>query len=399
MIYLYVLLLRIVAYLDGIPKIISFLLVFGLMTYSTLKRLPNLNLSKISRYNYYAIIISTLILFHGFIFGNVLLRDVAVLFTYWIWMIFTLNHFKSKSIDHCLKFVLISFFIFNLANYLYFKLYFGDQKLGINSIMSIFGVFGYRIYFPLSSGANIFTSQLALNSLIVLHFIKISRNKILYILMLGFYLMMLVLADSRLLLFFAVMFSFLYLFSINEIITFFKKFWWAIGILLFAFLFVFYKTNLFDNFKRAGELQGRSLSRVEIWGMAKDVIFSDYHFLFGHGLNGFQNNMPDYAKKIFENQHLQTSHNFIIQNIIDFGLIGIIIILFLIFEILKIVTALKSNIIRILIVMILLMGITESIPSFYSFEPTIFFIAILSIILTQHERKINNNTENNNVLS
>jgi hypothetical protein len=40
------------------------------------------------------------------------------------------------------------------------------------------------------------------------------------------------------------------------------------------------------------------------------------------------------------------------------------------------------------VVMLLFMGITESIPSFYSFEPTLFFIVILSIILTQNEREI-----------
>jgi O-antigen ligase len=95
------------------------------------------------------------------------------------------------------------------------------------------------------------------------------------------------------------------------------------------------------------------------------------------------------SKKIFEKQYLQTSHNFIIQNIIDFGLFGIVIILYLVAAILKKIVKLKSQIITILLVVILFMGITESIPSFYSFEPTIFFIAVLSIILTQYERKIN----------
>jgi len=68
--------------------------------------------------------------------------------------------------------------------------------------------------------------------------------------------------------------------------------------------------------------------------------------------------------------------------------LGITIILYLMFEILKMLRGLKSQIISILVVMVLFMGITESIPSFYSFEPTLFFIAILSIILAKHERKI-----------
>ena len=388
MIYFYVLLLRIVAYLEGPQKIIAFLIVFALMSYSTIKRIPTKSLTKISKYNFYVLILGLSIFLHGLIFGEVLLRDIAVLLTYWIWLIFTFTYFKNKSIRQCLNYILITFFIFNITNLVYFKLYFGDQKAGINSIMSLFGIYGYRVYFPLSSGANIYTSQLALNSLIVLYFFKLSKNKLLYAIIYLFYLYMLIIADSRLILIFSLTFSLIYWFSLNTLLTFFKKFWWAIGILLFGFLFIFYGTNLFDSFKRAGELDGRALSRIEIWSLAKDVIFSDYHIITGYGLNGFENNLLESSQKILDEQGLKTSHNFLIQNIIDFGIIGIVIILYLIFEILKMMRKLKSQIISILIVMLLFMGITESIPSFYSFEPTVFFIVILSIILTQNEREI-----------
>lgn len=388
MIYFYVLLLRIVAYLEGPQKIIAFLTVFAMMSYSTIKRIPTKSLMKISKYNFYVLILGLSIFLHGLIFGEVLLRDVAVLLTYWIWLIFTFTYFKNKSIRQCLNYILITFLIFNIANLVYFKLYFGDQKAGINSIMSLLGIYGYRVYFPLSSGANIYASQLALNSLIVLYFFKLSKNKLLYAIIYLFYLYMLIIADSRLILMFSLAFSLIYWFSLNTLLTFFKKFWWAIGIFIFGFLFIFYGTNLFDSFKRAGELDGRALSRIEIWSLAKDVIFSDYHIITGYGLNGFENNLLESSQKIFEKQYLQTSHNFLIQNIIDFGIIGIVIILYLIFEILKMMRKLKSQIISILIVMLLFMGVTESIPSFYSFEPTVFFIVILSIILTQNEREI-----------
>jgi len=399
MIYVYILLLRIVGYLEGTPKIIAFLIVFSLMSYSTGKRIPLKELHKISKYNFYAILISLSMIVHGFIFGKVMVRDIAVLLSFWIWLVFSYTYFKDKTISQCLKFVLISFLIFNIANYIIFKLFFGAQKIGINNTMSMFGVFGYRIYFPLASGANVFAAQLAFNCLIVLYFIKTSANKYLYILIYAFYIMMLVLADSRLLLFLATIFSFIYWFSLNTLITFFKKFWWAIGIGLFAFLYVFYNTNLFDSFKRAGELEGRALSRVKIWGIAKEVIFSDYHFLTGRGLNGFAEGMPESFKKTFHGQHLQTSHNFLIQTIIDFGVLGVIIILYLIFEILKMVLKLKSSIINVLIIMILLIGVTESIPSFYSTEPTLFFIAILSIILTHYERENTGIFKSSDVLS
>lgn len=385
---LYVLLLRIVAYLEGPQKIIAFVIVFVLMSYSTLKKVPILSLNKITKNNFFVLVICLLILLHGLIFEDVLLRDIAVLLTYWIWFVFTYNYFKEKTIEQCLKYILIAFFIFNCYNFLHFKIFYADQKHGINSILSLFGVFGYRIYFPLSSGANIYTSQLALNSLIVLYFIKKSKTNIIYLSLYAFYFYMLVIADSRLILLFSIGFSIVYWFSLKTILTFFKKFWWIIGIVFFLFLFIFYTTSLFDAFKRAGELDGQALSRVKIWTIAKDVIFKDYHFITGYGLNGFQNNLPLEVQNVFESQHLQTSHNFLIQNLIDFGVLGITIILYLMFEILKMLRGLKSQIISILVVMVLFMGITESIPSFYSFEPTLFFIAILSIILAKHERKI-----------
>ena len=399
MIYFYVLLLRIVAYLDGPPKFIAFIAVFSMISYSSLKQIPFESLNKITIHNFYVLVLVFAILLHGGFFGNILLKNIAVLITYWLWFVFTYNFFKGKTIDQCLKYILIAFFIFNFANYLHFKIYFADQKYGINSILSLFGVYGYRIYFPLSSGANIFTSQLTLNSLIVLHFIKTSKVKYIYVLMYAFYIMMLVIADSRLLLAFAFFFSIIYWFSFRTILAFFKRFWWAISILFFGFLFLFYGTNLFDAFKRAGELEGNALSRIKIWSIAQEIIFADYHIIFGYGLNGFENNMPEAYWKIFKNQYLQTSHNFIIQNIIDFGLFGIIIILYLIFEIIKITIKIKSTIVTILVIVLLFMGITESIPSFYSFEPTLFFITVLSILLTTDERKDTSPAESLDLLS
>ena len=122
MIYFYVLLLRIVAYLEGPQKIIAFVMVFGMISYSTLKRTPSKSLTKISKYNYYTLLLCISILIHGLIFGDILLRDIAVLLTYWIWLIFTITYFKNKSIQQCLKYILIIFLIFNIANFLYFKL-------------------------------------------------------------------------------------------------------------------------------------------------------------------------------------------------------------------------------------------------------------------------------------
>jgi O-antigen ligase len=387
MIYFYVLFLRIVAYLDGPQKILAFSGVFGLMAFSTIKRLPKKRLYKISKSNFYSILLILFIILHGLIFAKVQIRDIAVLSTYWIWFVFTLSYFKDKTIDESLKFILIGFLIFNLANYIHFKLFFADQKLGFNSIMAMFGVIDYRIFFPLSSGANIFTSQLSFNALLALYFFKISSKKVINILIFIFYLYMLVLADSRQIFLLTIIFSIIYFFSLKKVLSVLKKAWWIIGLCILGFLYIFYNSTIFDGFKRNGELDGGALSRIEIWSIAIKIIFEDFHLLVGHGLNGFENNIPETTKNVFENQNLQTSHNFILQNLIDFGIFGVIIIILFIVNILKLILKLSSQIITILIVMILLIGITESIPSFYSFEPTIFFIAILSIILTRNERK------------
>jgi O-antigen ligase len=154
-------------------------------------------------------------------------------------------------------------------------------------------------------------------------------------------------------------------------------------------MFVFYGTSIFDSIKRPGEKSGESFSRMDIWAEALGVITQDLRIFFGYGINGFENNILKSTKVIFGDQHLQTAHNFIFQNIIDFGFFGIIIILFVIYKILRKVIQLNSYILTILLVMILLMGTTESIPSFYSFEPTLFFMAIVAIIITNNERKSN----------
>lgn len=373
--------------MEGPEKILGFIIVLTIMSYSILKRLPPKGLFKISRYNLYASLLIVSIVTHGLVFGVVQIRDLAVLITYWIWFILTITYFRDKTLDTSLKFILISFLIFNIANYVYFKMYFADQKQGFNSILALFGIVDYRIYFPLSSGANIFTSQLALNAILTLYFIKNSIRKYPYFLIYVFYIYMLILADSRQILLLTLVFSVIYWFSLKRILSFLRQTWWVIGIGVFLFLYVFYNTNIFDNFKRPGELKGVALSRIEIWGIASDVIFDGLHFLTGHGLNGFENNLPQSSAGVFENQNLQTSHNFIIQNVIDFGVIGISLILILLFKIFKLVLKLNHSIITIMIIMLLLIGFTESIPTLYSFEPTLFFIAVLTLILIQNERK------------
>lgn len=396
--YFYILLLRIVAYLEGPIKYVSFLCVLSLLLFSIFKRIDTTRVNKISKPIFVFFIFSIIILLHSFIFGNISMRDIAVFISYSIWLIFTFVYFKNKTINECLNFILITFLIFNITNYLFYTIFYNDQIIRTNSIMSFFGIKGNRIFFPLASGANIYASQLALNTLVVLYFLK-NTKKTIYVIIYVFYILMLVLADSRLLLLFALLFSFIYWFSLTTVLILLKKFWLLIGLFLFCSLYIFYETDIFNAYKRAGELNGTALSRIKIWSLAKDIIIKDFNIFFGNGLNGFENNLLKNHQKVFKDQHLQTSHNFLIQNIIDFGLFGLLIILSLIFEMLRFIKRINSIIITYLTVMILLIGITESIPTFYSFEPTFFFITIISIILTNDKRKNTRFYEGNKLLS
>lgn len=387
MIYLYVLLLRIVAYLDGPPKIISFVVVFSLMGYSILKRTPFKDFNKVSKVKFYSFCLALIILIHGLIFGTIYLRDFAVLLTYWVWFVFTYTYLMDKTLEEALKYIFYTFLIFNIANYLFFELYFADQKSGMNTIMEMVGIVGYRIYFPLASGANVFTFQIGVNALLALYFVKNRNRNILYIAIFWFYMYILVLADSRIVLATTIFFTIIYWFSFKTIVVFFKKYWYVLSIFIVVFIFVFYNTTLFDGIKRTNERTGKALSRIEIWGYAIDFLIGDLRIFFGHGLNGLETGLDEELKIKFANENLQTSHNFIIQNIIDFGLVGLAIIMFYIFKLVDMLLKLKSQIITIIVIMFLLIGTTESIPTFYSFEPTIFIIALVSIILINYERE------------
>ncbi len=392
MIYLFILLLRLVAYLEGQAKIFSFIGVFLVMVYSIIKRVPLTRVNKVLKIHFYAFTLLLVIITHSLFYGNLVLRDFAVLIIYWAWFVFTFVYFKDKTTDQCLKYILVTFLIYNVSNYIFYDLYFSHEVRGINTILRFFGVDGVRVYFPLSSGANVFTSQLALNALISLYFIKNESRKLIYIVIYSFYIFMLIMADSRLILLFTMLFSAIYWFSLKTILYYFKKYWLLLSLMIIAVMYIFYSTSIFDEFKRPGEKTGAALSRIKIWKIAFQVIFDDFKMFIGHGLNGLENNLPTDSKEIFENQGLQTSHNFIIQSIIDFGFIGILIILVFVFKLLKMMLKLNSYIVTILIIMLLFMGGTESIPTFYSFEPTLFFIALVSIIIIHNEREV---TESN----
>ncbi|MAZ26827.1 MAG: hypothetical protein CL868_07080 [Cytophagaceae bacterium] len=389
--YLYVLLLRLIAYLEGKSKIFAFLLLIGFLLFSI--TINFLGKSRTIGYLLYIVLgalgLSIILFIHTVWLSKLNLRDVAVITAYFLWFFYTCSKFWNRSLNYCLRYLLYSFLIYNVTNLVIYEMYYADIPLGINSIMKAFGIYGYRVYFPLASGANINTAQIGLCTILVAYFIKSSKDlklKLFYgfLGLLHFYL--LVLADSRLVLFITFIFSISILISFYHLIVLIKRYWILVISTLSLVLIVFYSTDIFEFLKRPGESDSKFIDRIQIWKISIEVIFHDWHFISGYGLNGLENNLPRNILTEFKDQSLQTSHNFIFQYLIDFGVIGLVFFILGMQQLVQWSYAYKNRIILYLIIAIIIFGATESIPTFYSFEATLFFIGIIAIVTT---RKLN----------
>ena len=392
--YFFILLLRLVAYFEGSTKIVAFacvaLLIGAYIVYNfALNRSSGAYLVRSLAFSLFILIIITL---QTFLLSTITIRDIAVLITFLLWYIYVLSKFWQISISKALEFLFISFFIYNLVNYIIYQKYFSHEIIGMNSILTLLHINGYRISFPLSSGANINAAQIGLTTLIGAYLIKpfyLSYKKIIYLLFTLFQLMLLVLVDSRLILLITLSFSFLIYFSFNKIINFLKKYWLILSLSLIGFMYIFYATDFLASIKRPGEKSGAAINRFEIWTVSMDIIGEDIKWIVGHGLNGLENGVNKRSMHRFSEQKLQTTHNLIIQTLMDFGVIGLIITFYLINKIVKRSNRINNQILKLLIAATLILGTTEAIPTFYSFEATLCFLGIVAIINIHYERKIN----------
>lgn len=392
--YLFVLFLRLVAYFEGTDKIVLFILVSILISISIAINLFNHRKSGqyLIRASVFALVIVLLVMAHTLIIDSLSLRDIAVLTTFFLWYVYVVSKFWNSSLSKSLQFILISFLIYNIANYAYYVIQFSDTKIGMNSILTFLGINGSRIFFPLSSGANINAAQIGLSTLIAIYLFNLSPNsliKLFYILIYIFQLVLLVLVDSRLILLITILFSILIQFSLARIIDLIKKYWIAISISIVFVMYIFYSTSIFNVIKRPGELSGSVMNRFEIWSISSQIIFDDFRLFTGHGLNGLESSIDNQTKESFSDQNLQTTHNFIIQTVMDWGLIGLTITLYLVGILIKRANRINSQILKLLLAAVLIIGTAEAIPTFYSFEATLLFLGIVAIINTTYAREIN----------
>lgn len=391
------LLLRLVAYLEGNSKIYFFIAVAFLMSLTIGKNI--FRFRKDGRFliscGIYFFLLLLVVVLHTFIFSELFIRDIAVLAAIFLWFVYVTTRFWNRDVDAGLRYILISFLIYNIANYVFNEISFGDAKIGINSTLGFFGIQGYRISFPLSSGANVNASQIGLCSLIAIYFYKNKRDirkKLLYLLVFLFHVFLLVLADSRLILLVALIFSLFTFYSFTRVINFAKRYWLALSISLILMMYFFYSTDVFESIKRPGEKSGRVLNRFEIWQVAIEVIFNDFRVITGRGLNGFANALTGELKEKFAAENLETCHNFMIQTLMDFGIFGLLLSLYGIQLIIVKAIKLRKSILLILLTAVLIFSTTEAIPTFYSFEATFFFTALVALIIIRYERENHQHT-------
>jgi O-antigen ligase len=167
--------------------------------------------------------------------------------------------------------------------------------------------------------------------------------------------------------------------GLKTIIKVITKYWAAIAIFAIIVVNIFYNTDIFQNIKRPGELDEEFFKRPKIWGMALEYTFHDFRFLFGYGLNTFNELISQ--QLVF----LSTTHNIFLQVLFDFGVFGIIIMGYFLQKTMKILMRIKDTNFTLIFISFFLYGCLESMPSYYTFTPTLIFIPIIIIIYNYKE--------------
>ena len=389
--YLYFLFLRIVSSLEGEDQVIGFTVFLLLMVLSLNYLAPKKLDKKTAVIFLNASIIVATVIGHSLISSSeIILRDITVLILYLIWFIYVTLKFRKKTTNEALLFLLISFSLYNITNYVLFEMYYYDAKFGYNQTLSYFNILDYYAVYPLSSGRNVNSSQIGLISILAMYFFKSESGyfkKMLFLVVSLAHIYFLVLADTRIAIVLTLFFTTTLFIDLSKIISLIKAYWKLALISIFIFITIFYLSPVFDFLKRDGELDSDNLNRIEIWTAAFQVIFDDLKLFFGHGLHGFGKNFPSDLIAYFLDQKLQTTHNALLQYTVDFGIVGLGIFIFIFANLLTRSLRIKERIIFVLLIATFFYGITESIPTFYSFEPTLLFLSLAAILFLKNERE------------
>lgn len=373
--YFYFFFLRLISYFEDSDKIIATIVFFSFLILHILW----LNKWKINlrKQDLYLIVIILYLLIHSLIFSTITLQLIGILSSYILWYFFFKIKFKNKSTYVAIKFLVFSLVIYNVINFIWFKVEYGDLRTGINTTLGFFNIVAYRVNFPMASGMTINSIQIGLTSLLTLYVIKNAdrlSTKILFRIFYFWNIYLLVVCDSRSPLLISLALGVIVGFGFKNIISLITRYW--IALVLFAIISVqiFYNTDIFASIKRPGELSDEFFSRPKIWGMAIAHSFDDFRFLFGHGINTFGEMISE------QNDNLRTTHNIFLQILYDFGIFGILIMSFFLYKIMRILLKIGDMNLTIIFVSFFLYGCLESVPSYYTFTVTLIFVSLIVII-------------------
>ena len=376
----YIFFLRLISYLEDNEKIIAtivlFLLIGGHILYLKQWKI-NLKKSELIPLGvfFYFII-------HTLIFSSVTVQFFGIIFSYYLWYLYITIKFKGMSKYNAIKFLVYSLTIYNLINFIWYQIEYSDLRTGINTTLGLFNIVAYRVHFPMESSLTINSVSVGLTSLLTMYLIKnttSSLKKIFFYILYFWNIYILIVLDSRSPLLISLILGIAMGLGIKTIIRLVTKYWIVIVITAIVFVNIFYNTDIFQDLKRPGELDKEFFKRPKIWGLALTNIFQDFRFLFGHGLNSFKDLI------IQEESFLSTTHNIFLQVLFDFGIFGIFVMGYFLQKTMKILIRIKDINLTLIFISFFLYGCLESMPSYYTFTPTLIFIPIVIIIYIKEE--------------
>ena len=162
--------------------------------------------------------------------------------------------------------------------------------------------------------------------------------------------------------------------GLRTLIRFMNQYWLPLVLVTLILVNIFYNTDIFQDFKRPGELEQEVIARPKIWLLALSYTFQDLGFLFGHGLNSFTEIISQ------ESTSLSTTHNIFLQILFDFGLAGIVFFGYFVQRTIRILYEYGDLNLMLIFISFFLYGCLESTPSYYTFTPTLIFIPFLIIV-------------------
>jgi len=371
----YVFFLRLISYLEDSEKIVATIILFSILIVHIL----SLNNWKINlkKQDTFPILVFLYFLLHTLIFSGITLQILGILFSYFLWYLFFKNKFKSKSKYVAIQFLVYSFTIYNLVNFIWYEIEYSHLRTGINTTLSLFNIVAYRVNFPMASGLTINSIQIGLTSLLTLYLIKNTSKRItkFFLIVLHFWcIYLLVVLDSRSPLLISLVLGVVVGFGLRNIVSLITRYWAVLVVLVIFIVHIFYNTDIFEGIKRPGELQAGYFKRPKIWELAITNTFNDLRFLFGYGLNSFGDMISQ------ENNFLHTTHNIFLQVLYDFGIFGIVIMIFFLYKTMVILLKGKDLNLTVIFVSFFLYGCLESVPSYYTFAATLIFIPLVVII-------------------